>query len=68
MTAEVSATSLQPGETAQWTVYFDPRHHGTYGDYNHTVILYSNDADQPTLEVPTVANVTGNVPDETGGG
>ncbi len=48
---------LAPGETAQWTVYFDPRHHGTLGDHNHSVILSSNDADQPALEVPTVANV-----------
>ena len=27
------------------------------GDHNHSVILSSNDADQPSLEVPTVANV-----------
>ncbi len=52
----------------QWTVYFDPRHHGTYGDHNHSVILYSNDTDQPLLEVPTVANVIGEEPDETSGG
>jgi hypothetical protein len=38
-------------------VYFDPRHHGTYGDHNHSVILNSNDADRPSLDVPTVANV-----------
>jgi hypothetical protein len=59
---------LHPGETAQWTVYFDPRHHGTYGDHNHSLILNSNDADQPSLEVPTVANVVEKDPGRTGGG
>jgi hypothetical protein len=48
---------LQPGETAQWTVRFDPIHHRTYGDHSHAVILRSNDADQPSIKVPTVAYV-----------
>ena len=48
---------LQPGETAQWTVHFDPTHHGTYGDHSHAVILHSNDANQPSIEMSTVANV-----------
>ena len=57
--AEVSVSELQPGETAQWTVHFDPSHHGTYayGDHRHAVILLSNDLDQPSIKVPTVAYV-----------
>jgi hypothetical protein len=46
-----------PGEKVQWTAHFDPTHHGTYGDHNHGIVLESNDADQPSLEVPTLANV-----------
>lgn len=55
--AEVSAETLEPGESADWTVNFDPTHHGTYGEHNHSVILRSDDPEQPEIEIPTVANV-----------
>jgi len=55
--AEVSAENLEPGDAAEWVVEFDPTHHGTYGDHNHSVIIRSDDPDQPEIEIPTVANV-----------
>jgi hypothetical protein len=48
---------LKPGESADWVLHFDPTHHGTYGDHNHSVVLKSDDPDQPSLEIPTLANV-----------
>lgn len=38
-------------------MHFDPRHHGTLGDHNHSVVIKSNDLEQPSLEIPTAANV-----------
>jgi hypothetical protein len=48
---------LKPGESADWVLHFDPTHHGTYGDHSHSVVLKSDDPDQPSLEIPTLANV-----------
>jgi hypothetical protein len=48
---------LQPGETAEWTVRFDPFLHRAYGYHDHAVVLRSNDADRPSIKVPAVAYV-----------
>lgn len=59
---------LQPGEIGQWTVYFDAGHHRSFGDHNHSVVLKSNDADQASLSIPTLATVVESGSGATNGG
>jgi len=54
-----SVFEVQPGETAELIVEFDPLFHGPsgVGPISRTVTLNTNDANQPTLSFQLAANV-----------
>ncbi len=59
-TAEMSAQTIAPGESASLTVTFDPQAHaGAVGQFVRFVYLRTNDPATPEVEVQISANVVG---------
>jgi len=60
-TAEISAQTIAPGDSATLTVNFDPQvHAGATGQFLRYIFLNTNDPENPELQVQIVANVVAN--------
>lgn len=58
-TAAISSEEIPPGGTAELTLTYDPAYHKTVGKVTRTVVIESNDLDEPDKRVTITADVKG---------